>query len=146
MRWICTGIILLSFTGLGLCRLHAQETGLRALLALCTFMQEFLRALESTRADLGDLLNQTCRRCGLQVPFEKEGLLKGLGDEERRLGQRFFAGLGSSPMAQQRAHCADCIEEGARLLAQQRAQAGQRRRLTLSLSVLGGLFVAILFQ
>ena len=146
MRWVCVTMILFSFTGLGLCKLHAGEAGFRALRTLCAFMREFLKALESTRGDLDDLLAQTCRRCSLPVPFEEERLLKELGAEERRLGKRFVAGLGNSPMTQQRAHCIACIEEGERLLAQLRAHMGERRRLTLSLSVLGGLFVAILFQ
>ena len=38
------------------------------------------------------------------------------------------------------------IEEGERLLERRRTALGEKRRLTISLSVLGGLFVAILFQ
>ena len=90
------------------------------------------------------MLRQTRRRCGLpELSGESDPFGRGLEGEEKELSERFFAGLGSSLMAQQRAHCLACIEEGERLLERRRTALGEKRRLTISLSVLGGLFVAI---
>ena len=146
MKWIFTSVILFSFTGLGLYRIQGEELRFRTLDELCAFMRVFLEVLESTRSDLEEVLEQTRCRCHLPAPFEEKSLLGPLEGEEKRLAERFFAGLGTSSMMQQRTHCRACIVEGERLLAKNRTYMGEKRRLTISLSVLGGLFVAILFQ
>ncbi|MBQ6059385.1 MAG: hypothetical protein IJL39_04945 [Clostridia bacterium] len=147
--------IVCSFSGLGLMKVRRDAIELQGIEQLCRYMTEFFQLLKETREDLPDLTAKASVRVGLRsgagvcndILLEtEEQLCEPLSGEALALTHRFFHALGVSSMPRQEEHCLSCIREGERLLHQRRSGLLERRRMTLSLSVLGGLFFAILLQ
>ena len=145
MRWLLALTALLCTTGCGLLQRAHEVEQHRTLARLVRLMEETLWLLESTGADRETLLRHAARRSAPDDPVSLETLCDRLTGPALDLCRRFDDGLGTTPLPQQRAHCESCIAEGRRLLTRSRTRLAERRRLTLSLPLLGGLFAVILF-
>ncbi|NLT58385.1 MAG: hypothetical protein GXX99_05425 [Clostridiales bacterium] len=148
-RLLGAGLIVLGSGAAGFWSSLERQGHTEALGEFCTYIRLVRRELQLTQADRGELLAAAARALPAWSGFEgaptRAQVERMLPPEAAEVCRRFYEGLGKSLLEGQLQHCDRCAEEVAALYEEGRRLQADRRRLTLSLSTLWGLLVAILF-